>query len=474
MEVNGYPGGFVPAHDADLEQAVIGSMLIDKDAPLRLLSIIKDPEVFYKQQHSLIYSAVKSLFDDGKAVDLLTVADRLRRDGSLERAGGDVYLIECMQQISSTIHLENHCEILLDLFGRREMVRWGSELLQDMMNLKEGFYPLMDKARQGLEDLEGRVRFESIRNLEKILDEMVQEVKEIEESDGEELPGVPTGFEKLNEAIGGYQPGLHILAARPGMGKTAFMMSSALAGAKSKRKRSEKKHRILIFSLEMEDIQLAKRMVANESNIHSRLLYRGGMKKAKYWDQFLETVEKIKAIDIEIIAAAGWSLSEISYRVMKEQRGKGVDAVWIDYLQLIEPDHRKNGTREQEVSAISRGLVKLSLSLHIPVIALSQLSRKVEERGDKVPRLSDLRESGSLEQDAMNVYFLYRAWYYEVQDDPEQPLEDDASLIVAKGRNCTLGRVPLKFDGNRTRYWDPESSEGLKLESIEPNDDPDW
>ena len=444
--------GKLPPQAVDLEQAVLGALMLEKDALTTVIDILK-PESFYKDQHQEIYGAIQELFKNSEPIDMLTVTNQLRKDAKLEFIGGAYYITELTRGVNSSANIEYHARIVSEMAIKRELIRIASEVHKDAYEDTTDVFHLLDKTEQALFDVsESNIRknYDNMRTL------MGQAIKELEErknhKDG--LTGVPSGFTALDRVTSGWQKSdLVIIAARPGMGKTALIVSALRNASVDFNKPTA------IFSLEMSSVQLVNRLISAEAELESEKIKKGNL--ADYeWEQLVHKTNKLTNAPIFIDDTPALTILELRAKCRRLRSQHNVELIVIDYLQLMTGDSTKGGgNREQEIASISRALKGIAKELEIPVIALSQLSRAVETRGgDKRPQLSDLRESGSIEQDADMVMFLYRPEYYGITEDENgMPTTGMGEIIIAKHRNGSLENVPLKFIGKFTKFTDMDA-----------------
>ena len=442
--------GKLPPQAVDIEEAVLGALMLERDALSTVIDILH-PESFYKEAHSKIYEAIVQLFNHSEPVDIKTVVHQLRRNGTLEIVGGAYYIADLTARVNSAANIEYHARIISEQSIKRELIRISSEIQQEAYEDTIDVFNLLDKAEQSLFDVsESHIR----KNYDKMSSLLTKAIEQIEEKkekkDG--LTGIASGFTALDRITSGWQPSdLVIIAARPGMGKTAFVVSAMRNAA------VDWNEPVALFSLEMSSVQLVNRLISAEAELESEKIKNG--KLADYeWEQLLHKTSKLSNAPIFIDDTPGLSILELRAKARRLVAQHGVRMIIIDYLQLMTGDTSKNasGNREQEIASISRALKGLAKELNVPVIALSQLSRAVETRGgDKKPQLSDLRESGSIEQDADMVMFLYRPEYYGItQGEDGMPLTGVGELIIAKHRNGRTDTVQLKFIGRYTKFAD--------------------
>lgn len=453
-KVIAFEKGKIPPQAIDLEQAVLGAMMIDKkgvDDVIDILSV----DTFYKPEHQHIYDAIYSLFKDSQPIDLLTVSDRLIKEGNLQVAGGDLYLINLTQKVSSSAHIEFHSRIVLQKYIQRKLITISNEIIEDAYDETTDVFDLLDTAETKLFEITQGSLNKNSESAEGLVEQALKKIQDISNTEG--MSGLPSGFSKLDNLTSGWQPSdLVILAARPGMGKTAFVMSMA------KNMAIDFDIPVAIFSLEMSSVQLITRMISSETGISSSKLKKGDLEPHE-WEQLNVKVKKLASAPVFIDDTPSLSIFDLRAKARRLASQHGVKIVIIDYLQLMTAGSSKGGgNREQEISMISRNLKALAKELDIPVIALSQLSRAVETRGgSKRPLLSDLRESGAIEQDADIVSFIYRPEYYgqtEWDDEEHTPCEGQAELIIAKHRNGGLENIRLKFTGYLALFSDLEDT----------------
>lgn len=433
--------GKIPPQAIDLEEVVLGALMIDKKGVDEVIDILH-PEVFYKQAHQHIFEAIFNLFKAGQSVDLLTVSSQLKKQEKLELAGGEFYLIQLTQKVSSSAHIEFHARIILQKYIQRSLIKISNEIIEEAYSESTDVFDLLDNAEAKLYEVtQGNIK----RSSETAHNLVIQAKKKIEEiANKKGLSGVPSGFTKLDKLTSGWQPSdLIIIAARPGMGKTALTLSMARNIAVG--------HNIPVafFSLEMSSVQLITRLISAETELNSEKLRTGNLEKHE-WEQLNVGVKGLENAPLYIDDTASLSIFDLRAKARRLASQHGIKLIIVDYLQLMTAGgSQKGGNREQEISTISRNLKALAKELDIPVIALSQLSRAVETRGgSKRPLLSDLRESGAIEQDADIVSFIYRPEYYKItewDDDDHSSTLGMAEFIVAKHRNGGLDEIRLKF-----------------------------
>ncbi|NRB61446.1 MAG: replicative DNA helicase [Saprospiraceae bacterium] len=448
-ELSDFVFGKVPPQAIPLEEAVLGALMLDRDAMSNVLDILQ-PESFYLEAHKLVYKAILRLFERSKPVDLLTVSQELRQTGELEAAGGPAYIVSLTEKIASSANIEYHARIVAQKYIQRELISVSNKIIRDAYEDTTDVFDLLDTAEQGLFDIAEKNMSRSYETMGSLATKALKQLEELKNrEDG--LTGVPTGFTDIDRLTSGWQPSdLIILAARPGMGKTSFVLSLARNAA------AEFQRGVAIFSLEMSALQLAQRIISMEAEVSSQKL-RNGQLEDYEWQQLQSAIERISEAPIYIDDTPGINIFEIRAKCRRLKMQHDIQLVIIDYLQLMSGGgENAKGNREQEVSAISRALKMLAKELNVPVIALSQLSRAVEVRGgSKRPQLSDLRESGSIEQDADMVSFIYRPEYYQILEDEEgQSLKGIAELIIAKNRHGALDTIKMRFTADFARFSD--------------------
>ncbi|WP_431137438.1 replicative DNA helicase [Psychroserpens mesophilus] len=440
--------GKIPPQAIDLEEVVLGAMMIDKKGVDEVIDILS-AEAFYKEAHKIIFEAIFKLFENSEPIDLLTVSSQLKKDAKLDLIGGDFYLISLTQRVSSSAHIEFHARIILQKYIQRSLIKISNEIIEEAYDETKDVFDLLDNAEAKLYEVtQGNVK----KSTETAQSLVIQAKKKIEEiSNKEGMSGIPTGFTKLDKLTSGWQPSdLIIIAARPGMGKTALTLTMARNIA------VDSNIPVAFFSLEMSSVQLITRLISSETNLSSEKLRTGKLEKHE-WEQLNVKVKTLEKAPLFIDDTPSLSIFDLRAKARRLASQYGIKMIMIDYLQLMTAGgSQKGGNREQEISTISRNLKALAKELSIPVIALSQLSRAVETRGgSKRPLLSDLRESGAIEQDADIVSFIYRPEYYKIDewdDDDRSPTEGQGEFIVAKHRNGGLENIRLKFIGHLGKF----------------------
>ena len=447
--------GKLPPQAIDLEAAVLGAVILEPSALSEAASELRS-EIFYKDAHRLICEALVILYREGKQVDLLTVTEQLRRMGQLENAGGAFYVTELTDHVASAAHLPAHLKIIQEKHLMREMIRIASEIQKNAYDDSKDVFELLDTTQLSMINLMAGISSQQAISIKESTMEVFKEIStNMQKRDNNQITGIATPITKLNQFTGGWQRGdLVILAARPAMGKTGLALSFARAAAKEKQS-------VLFFSLEMPHTKLTYRMIAQETRVKSVTeMQRGDVSLAELNAMSLKT-SRLTNYRIHIDDQARLSLMALRAKANRMKATGNLDLIIVDYLQLM-GDEVKGSNREQEISRISRGLKVLAKDLNVPVIALSQLSRAVETRGgNKQPQLSDLRESGSIEQDADMVIFLYRPEYYgitEMEFDYHGTVTTQGLAVgnIAKHRNGPVGEFLMHFDGMHVDFTDWE------------------
>lgn len=452
--------GKLPPQNKDLEEVVLGALMLDKDALPSVLEILR-PETFYVNAHQIIFQAIINLFDNSKPIDMLTVTEELRKMGKLETIGGPYTLVELTNRVGSSANIEYHSRIITQKFIQRELIRISNTTIKDAYEDTTDVFDLLDQAEAGLFKITQTNISKSYEPLGALSGLALKQIEELsKKEDG--LTGVPTGFKDLDLLTSGWQPSdLIIIAARPAMGKTAFTLSLARNAA------AEYKKPVALFSLEMGNLQLAMRLISAEAEIPGDRLRNGKLHSDAEWKRVHHAINKFNDVPIFIDDTPAINIFELRAKCRRLRKQHGIELVIIDYLQLMTGSGDSKGNREQEVSGISRALKGMAKELNIPVIALSQLSRSVESRGGtKRPMLSDLRESGAIEQDADIVTFLYRPDYYGITaDEAGVSTEGMTEVIVAKHRNGPVDTVKLRFTKEFARFtdWNDMGFDGLPL-----------
>jgi replicative DNA helicase len=431
----------------DEERAVLGALLIDREAIHNVNSILR-PECFYNEANMKVFEAIQNLYMTGKPIDILTVVNRLRTMGEIDNVGGPYYVTQLTNRIASSANVVSHSLIVYECYMKRALIKMSTDIIFRAYSDQTVVGELIDFTEKTFTNLISNTGANSIQTSEDLFGEILERNdKIIENRNNNTTTGIDTGFKELNRITNGWQSSdLIILAARPGMGKTSLAIDFLKTPA-------FKKIPTAIFSLEMSSIQLYSRLVSQACDISVESVMRTGMNETQM-KELLNKSDLLCDAPIYFDDTAGLKLSDFKTKARKLVREKGVKLMLVDYMQLM-VSGGKHGNREGEISEISRSFKTLAKELKIPIIALAQLSRAVESRADKQPLLSDLRESGSIEQDADMVMFLYRAEYYGLDKDEDgNDTRGRARVIIAKHRNGPTGRVEIAFNAENTDFTD--------------------
>ena len=440
--------GLVPPQSIELEEAVLGALMLEKDAVIEVQGVIT-PEAFYKEAHQIIYKAILDLSMELKPIDLYTVTEKLKQNRKLSAVGGAAYLAQLTQKVGSAAHIEYHSKIIAQKFVQRELIRAATEIQKKAYDESMDVTDLIDLAEGEIFKVsEGHVK----RDVQKSKDILTKTLQAIEVASKREggFSGVPSGFTHLDRLTLGWQPSdLVIIAARPAMGKTAFVLSLARNVAVDYEKG------VAFFSLEMSAEQLMMRLIVGESGLDSRDV-RNGQLTPEQWKHLEASIKPLAGAPLFIDDTPALSIYEFRSKARRLKTQYDIQLIIIDYLQLMTASVDTRGNREQEVAMISRSLKAIAKELNIPIIALSQLNRSVESRGgDKRPQLSDLRESGAIEQDADLVAFIHRPEYYGLNvDEAGNSTQGMAEIIVAKHRNGAVDTIKLRFRKEQAKFLD--------------------
>jgi len=456
--------GKIPPQAIELEEAVLGALMLERDAVNDVIDILK-PESFYKENHQKIYAAIQELFQRSEPIDILTVTAELRKTGELDLIGGAYYISYLTNRVASSANIQYHARIISQKHILRELIKISSETIREAFEESTDVFELLDKTEKDLFTVaQGNIRkeYDTMGDVLKTAIEHIEAAKK--NVDG--VSGVPTGFNALDRVTSGWQNSdMIIIAARPGMGKTAFVLSMARNMA------VDFNIPVAVFSLEMASVQLVNRLISGETGIRGEKIRKGNLEDHEF-TQLHTRIKKLAKAPIFIDDTPSLSVFELRAKARRMKSKHDIKCIIIDYLQLMTAGSDK-GNREQEISAISRSIKTIAKELNIPILALSQLSRAVETRGgDKKPMLSDLRESGAIEQDADIVSFIYRPEYYDItQDEEGNSMQGIGQVIIAKHRNGALDTVSLKFVKDFAKFENLEVSYG---ESGGVQDNPDY
>ena len=435
--------GKVPPQSKELEEAVLGAIMLEKSAFDTVVEILK-PECFYAEAHQSIFKAMKSLADKSLPIDLLTVVEELKFKGELELVGGPYYVSKLTNAVVSSANIEAHARIVLQKFIQRELIRISGEIIGDAYEDTTDVFDLLDDAESKLFEITNNHLRSAFEDINTVLVKTIQRIEDMRNKD-EDITGVPSGFPSLDKLTYGWQQtDLIVLAARPSVGKTAFALNLARSAALHPTKPTP----VVFFSLEMSSSQLVQRILSAESEIWLEKITRGKLEEHEMKQLYKRGIERLSNAPIYIDDTAALNIFELRAKCRRLKNKHDIGLIIIDYLQLMSGGgDNKNGNREQEISKISRDLKGLAKELKVPIIALSQLSREVEKRkeGAKIPQLSDLRESGAIEQDADMVMFLYRPEYYDITaNEMGESNKGETYVKIAKHRNGSLDTIKLK------------------------------
>ena len=438
----------------EIERVVLGALMIDKDA-FSVVSEILKPETFYEPRNQKIYSAIQKLSMDENPVDIMTVMEELKRQGTLEEVGGPTYIVDLSSHVASSANIEYHSRILAQKYTARQLISFASVVATKAFDETVDVDELMQDTEKNLFELSQKNMKQDYSHVEPVVNEAIRILQKAAENKGE-LTGIPTGYAKLDDMTAGWQASdLVIIAGRPAMGKTSFALSLA------KNIAVDYQRPIAFFSLEMNNVQLANRLMSNVCEIEGKKILNGQL-DAEEWKRLDANVGRLANSPIYVDDTPAMSIFELRTKARRLVREKNVQVIMIDYLQLMNANGARFGSRQEEVSTISRSLKGLAKELNIPILALSQLNRTVEGRDGlegKRPQLSDLRESGAIEQDADMVLFVHRPEYYRIfEDDKGNDLRGKAQIIIAKHRKGGTGDVLLEFKGEYTSFRNPTAS----------------
>ena len=430
----------MPPNDIEAEQAIIGSMLTDRDAVISAIEVLK-PNDFYREDNKTIYEAILNLYSRSEPVDIITVRAELESMGKLDNVGGLEYLAELPEKVPTTANASKYIKIVEEKSTLRNLIKTANEIIELGYNPTEDVDDIMEGAEKKIFNIMQDKEQKSYSPLKDVLVESFTKLEELYNRK-QHITGVPSGFTDLDYRTAGFHGSeLILIAARPAMGKTAFALNIASNAA------LRANVPVAVFSLEMSKEQLVNRILSSESMVDSNKIRTGKLEEDD-WAKLAETIGPLSEGEMYIDDTPGISITEIRAKCRKLKIEKNIGLVVIDYLQLIQGTGKRNGSREQEISEISRSLKILAKELDVPVIALSQLSRAAEQRPDHRPMLSDLRESGAIEQDADIVMFLYRDDYY----NPDSEKKNIAEVIIAKHRGGSTGTVELLWLGSYTKF----------------------
>ena len=443
----------IPPHAEAAEKSVLGAVLIDKEAFFKVSDKIRSDD-FYFPAHREIYAAILELSSKGEPIDVITVTNCLKSRKSLDAAGGRAYVAALSQEIPTTANAEQYAKIVAEKAVLRRLISASADIVEKSYAENIESQKVLDHAEQVIFDIAKGRQTREYSRVQEVLEQDIKIIQEVEKNGGR-LPGIPSGFVDLDRKTSGFQDSdLIIIGARPSMGKTAFALNIAQHAALKQGKR------VVIFSLEMSKTQLGMRLLAMEARVDSNKLRTGSL-SAEDWDSVNEAAHRFADADLIIDDTPGLSVMEIRNKCRRIGQEKRIDLILVDYIQLMSSDGTTGESRQQDVSQISRYLKQLAREMSCPVMVLSQLSRAVEQRkdGDKRPQLSDLRESGAIEQDADVVMFLYRDDYYNRNKDNFTP-NNKCEVILAKQRMDETGKVEL--------LWQPKYTKFVNIQKDDP------
>ena len=444
--------GHLQPQALEIEKAVLGALMIDKDAYAIVCEILR-PESFYEPRNQMVYTAIRDLSMDEKPVDMLTVADQLAKSGKLEQVGGPGYIAELSSGVATSANIEYHANIIAQKSLARQLISFASAIQTKAFDETIDVEDLMQEAEGSLFELSQHNMKKDYTAIDPVIAQAVKGIQDAaKNTDG--LTGVSTGYFKLDDITSGWQASdLVIIAGRPAMGKTSFALSMA------KNIAADLRIPMAFFSLEMSNVQLVNRLISNACEIQGSKILNGQLQRDE-WERLDKNINNLLGAPLYVDDTPGLSVFELRTKARRLVREHGIKLIMIDYLQLMNANGMRFSSRQEEVSTISRSLKGLAKELNIPVLALSQLNRGVESREGlegKRPQLSDLRESGAIEQDADMVLFVHRPEYYHIyQDDNGRDLHGMAQIIIAKHRKGATGDVLLTFRGEFTRFENPE------------------
>lgn len=435
----------VPPHNLEAEQSVLCGMLLDREVIGVAMEILKGDD-FYYPSHKEIYEAILALYEQNQPVDLITLIEKLQERTTLEAVGGQQYIMEISTHIGTSANIRQHAKIIEQKSILRKLIKTSSDIMSKSFEGGEDIQNIIENAEKGLFDIIQNRKVEEFSPIKDVLVNTFDRIEDVFHNKGK-ITGVPSGFIDLDRKTTGFQPSdLILVAARPSMGKTAFSINVCQHAA------IHAKIPVAIFSLEMSKEQLVNRMLSAEAMVDSQKLRTGDLEEED-WNKIARAIGPLSEAPIYIDDTPGISVSELRAKCRKLKIEKGLGLIMIDYLQLM-TGSGKTESRQQEISEISRSLKGIAREVQCPVIALSQLSRAVEQRADHRPMLSDLRESGAIEQDADVVMFLYRDEYYH----PDTEKKNQGEVIIAKQRNGPIGTVDLVWLGQYTKFVNLQKS----------------
>jgi replicative DNA helicase len=469
--------GRVPPNARDLEEAVLGAMMLESEKINEVIDILSEAH-FYAPENKLVFRAISALYQEGKtAVDLLTVNNHLRSTNELELIGGSYYLAMLTNKVSSAANIAFHARILTQKMIQRELIRVSGEIAHEAFDDSEDSFVLLDESERKLYEIKNNGLKRNFQDIDTLVNRALKDLEERSKTETDGITGVASGFSDLDRITAGWQPSdLIILAARPAMGKTAFALSLVRNAA------VDFKKSVMIFSLEMADVQLVNRLISAEAEVAADKIRKSDLTEQE-WQRLHSKTVSLSQSKIFIDDTPQLNIFDLNAKCRRVHSQHGLDMVVVDYLQLLRHETKGQGNREQEIAFISRSLKGLAKELSVPVIALAQLSREVEKRNNKRPQLSDLRESGSIEQDADMVMFLYRDEYYQktaggnetAQKGPDAynnyGVDGLTEILIGKNRHGAVGSAFTKFINHYSKFVDLSPEERVLIQSQNNNYD---
>ncbi|MFY8127070.1 MAG: replicative DNA helicase [Chitinophagaceae bacterium] len=467
VDLNSMMLGKIPPQAKELEEAVLGAIMLEKSAFDTLIDTNLKPECFYVEAHQLIFKAMQSMQQRGVPIDILTVVEELKRLDQLDFVGGAYFVSKLTNMVVSTANIDAHARIILQKFIQRELIKISGEIIGDAYEDSTDVFDLLDESETKMFNITNNYLKKNFEDIGSVLAKAINRIDDLR-NQKDDISGVPSGFVSLDRITYGWQPtDLIILAARPSVGKTAFALNLARNAALG-----PKPTGVGFFSLEMSASQLVQRILSAESEIHMEKISRGKLEDYEYQQLHTKGIKKLETAPLYIDDTAALNIFEFRAKARRLVNKHNVGIIIIDYLQLMSGSGDKGSNREQEISTISRNLKALAKELNIPIIALSQLSRAVETRKEsKMPQLSDLRESGAIEQDADMVMFIYRPEYYEVNaNENGESTKGETNIRIAKHRNGALETVKLKalLHIQKFEEWDDNNIGGMLGGNFKP------
>lgn len=467
VDLNSMMLGKIPPQAKELEEAVLGAIMLEKSAFDTLIDTNLKPECFYVEAHQFIFKAMQNMQQRGVPIDILTVVEELKRLNQLDFVGGAYYVSKLTNMVVSTANIDAHARIILQKFIQRELIKISGEIIGDAYEDSTDVFDLLDESETKMFNITNNYLKKNFEDIGSVLAKAINRIDDLR-NQKDDISGVPSGFNSLDRITFGWQPtDLIILAARPSVGKTAFALNLARNAALG-----PKPTGVGFFSLEMSASQLVQRILSAESEIHMEKISRGKLEDYEYQQLHTKGIKKLESAPLYIDDTAALNIFEFRAKARRLVNKHNVGIIIIDYLQLMSGSGDKGSNREQEISTISRNLKALAKELNIPIIALSQLSRAVETRKEsKMPQLSDLRESGAIEQDADMVMFIYRPEYYEVNaNENGESTKGETHIRIAKHRNGALETIKLKALLHIQKFdeWDDDNIGGMLGGNFKP------